>query len=59
MRVTGERYSEAAERGKGEVARLVALVVPVVVVRHLRERQPALCLVCEVEVARDAAVLLQ
>jgi len=34
-------------------------VVPVVVVRHLRERKPALCLMREIQIAADAGMFFQ
>mmetsp|Transcript_25399 Transcript_25399/g.59107 ORF Transcript_25399/g.59107 Transcript_25399/m.59107 type:complete len:499 (+) Transcript_25399:135-1631(+) len=50
---------DAPEAREGVVARLVAFVVVVVVVRHLGEWQPLLSLVGEVEVAADARVFLE
>mmetsp|Transcript_15543 Transcript_15543/g.36397 ORF Transcript_15543/g.36397 Transcript_15543/m.36397 type:complete len:379 (-) Transcript_15543:7-1143(-) len=50
---------DSTDRSKGVVARLVPLMVPVVMVRHLRKWQATLERVSQVEVATHTRVLLQ
>lgn len=54
-----EKVPDSTERGKGVVASFVAFVMVVVVVGLLREREPVLCGVNDIDWSGHSAVLLQ